>query len=343
MPLPTTRVLAVLELLQGRARISGAELARRVDVDVRTLRRYIVMLEELGIPITTERGRHGGYMLVAGFKLPPMMFTDDEALALSVGLLAARGLGLAEAAPAVASAQAKLARVMPDRLKRQVHAISETTRIEHAQGTHSLASNAALIALTRAAQAQQRVHLRYATARGDQTERDFDPYGMAFRSGAWYAVGMCHLRKGLRSFRLDRVQSVTPLDLPFARPPGFDALDQLTLGIASLPRTIAIEVLLRTDLKTARSAFALAFGLFEPCEGGVLLRSSADDLGWFARELARLPFDFEIRTPARLRSEVRRGAARLHKLAAAGERKSGPCARMPAHHPASPNSLKVRQ
>src|SRR6266849_6624372 len=107
MPRPTTRVLAVLELLQTHGRMSGAELARRIEVDGRTVRRYISMLEELGIPITAERGRDGAYMLVAGFKLPPMMFTDDEALALSVGLLAARGLGLAGAAPAVASAQAK--------------------------------------------------------------------------------------------------------------------------------------------------------------------------------------------------------------------------------------------
>jgi predicted DNA-binding transcriptional regulator YafY len=79
MPHPASRVLAVLELLQSRGRISGPELAQRINVDVRTLRRYIVLLEELGIPITTERGRHGAYMLEAGFKLPPMMFTDAEA------------------------------------------------------------------------------------------------------------------------------------------------------------------------------------------------------------------------------------------------------------------------
>src|SRR4249920_2570 len=91
---PTTRVLGVLELLQTHRRMSGAELARRIKVDGRTLRRYISRLEEIGVPITTERGRHGAYMLVAGYKLPPMMFTDEEALALSVGLLAARSLAL---------------------------------------------------------------------------------------------------------------------------------------------------------------------------------------------------------------------------------------------------------
>ncbi|UUZ65423.1 HTH domain-containing protein [Polaromonas sp. P1-6] len=96
---PTTRVLTVLELLQTHGRLSGAELARRLEVDGRTLRRYIAKLEDLGIPVVAERGRYGCYSLVAGFKLPPMMFTDDEALALSIGLVAARSLGLAEAAP----------------------------------------------------------------------------------------------------------------------------------------------------------------------------------------------------------------------------------------------------
>ena len=89
---PTTRVLAVLELLQSQGQVTGGELAARVGVDRRTLRRYIAMLEEMGIPITTEQGRYGGYRLVAGYKLPPMMFTDEEAQALSLGLIAARGL-----------------------------------------------------------------------------------------------------------------------------------------------------------------------------------------------------------------------------------------------------------
>ena len=99
MARPTTRVLAVLELLQSHVQISGADLARRLHVDGRTLRRYIAMLEEMGIPITAELGRYGGYRLVPGFKLPPMMFTDDEAQALSLGLLAVRGLGLSDIAP----------------------------------------------------------------------------------------------------------------------------------------------------------------------------------------------------------------------------------------------------
>jgi predicted DNA-binding transcriptional regulator YafY len=314
MARPTTRVLAVLELLQSHGRMSGPELARRVGVDVRTLRRYIVMLEDLGIPLIAERGRHGAYMLVAGFKLPPMMFTNDEAVALSVGMVAARGLGLAEAAPAVESVQAKLARVMPDSLKRHVGAIADTVKVDLLPSTSTPESNAALIALTGAAQAEQRVSMSYESGQGVRTEREFDPYGLAYRAGAWYAVGMCHLRHDLRTFRLDRIGKVSLLDRPFRRPAGFDPLDQLVRGIAAIPYANAIEVLLHTDLQTARRAFSLAFGLLEPVQGGVLLRTSADDLAWFARQLAGLPFDFEIHTPAGLRTELGIHAARLHAL-----------------------------
>ncbi|MFJ2987330.1 helix-turn-helix transcriptional regulator [Collimonas sp. NPDC087041] len=311
---PTTRVLAVLELLQTHGRMSGAEMAARLEVDGRTLRRYIVTLEEMGIPITTDRGRHGGYALVAGFKLPPMMFTDDEALALSIGLLAARSLGLAEAAPAVASAQAKLERIMPDNLKRRVSAVDETVKLDLSQAA-APDSNAALVILSGAAQNRQRVHMHYRSATGDDSERDFDAYGLAYRGGRWYAVGMCHLRRGLRSFRLDRIGRVQALEQTFTRPADFDALAYLALSVAAMPRAFAVEVLLKTDLKTAREQLFDAAGLFEQTADGVLLHNQSDDLDWFARELARLPFAFEIRHPPALRDALKACASRLLQLA----------------------------
>jgi len=315
MERPTTRVLAVLELLQAHGRIGGPELSRRIGVDGRTLRRYIAMLEEIGIPVVAERGRHGGYRLVAGFKLPPMMFTDDEALALSVGLLAARGLGLADAAPAVASAQAKLERVMPANLKRRVRAIDETVALDLAHGDAMSGSNAALVVLSGAAQSRQRVHLHYRTTQRGASERDFDPYGLVWRGGHWYVVGHCHLRKGLRSFRLDRIEGVQPLPVSFGRPDGFDALAHLAFSVATLPRAHAIEVLLKTDLATARHELFGAIGIFEPCDEGTALFAQADDLDWFARELSRLPFDFVVHSPAALRDALRACGERLQRLA----------------------------
>src|SRR5690606_9175302 len=156
------------------------ELARRVGIDVRTLRRYIVALEELGIPITTERGRHGAYLLMPGFRLPPMMFTNDEAVALSIGMVAARGLGLADAAPAVESARSKLVWVMPEGVSRWGRMNAVTLKVFLHDSVQAPGRNAALIALAAAAQVQQQVLLPYRSGAGADSERDVDPDGLAY-------------------------------------------------------------------------------------------------------------------------------------------------------------------
>jgi predicted DNA-binding transcriptional regulator YafY len=300
---PTTRVLALLELLQTHGRLGGAELSARLGVDRRTLRRYIGKLEDIGIPITAERGRAGGYALMPGFKLPPMMFTEDETLALSLGLLAARGLGLTEAAPAVASAQAKLERVMPDGLKRRVRAVDDTVRLDAARAAAPV-DRQALSALTGAAQACRRVLLRYRDQRGGESARRFDAYGLAWRHGRWYVAGMCHLRHALRTFRLDRVTDVETLEEGFERPADFDPMAHVVQAIATLPRAFTIEVLLKTDVATARAHLFAEAGVFEESAEGVVIHAQSDELDWFARQLAGMPFDFEIRRPPELHAAV---------------------------------------
>ncbi|GAB3257554.1 helix-turn-helix transcriptional regulator [Chitinimonas naiadis] len=314
MAKPTHRLLALLEILQTQGLVAGSELARRLEIDPRTLRRYMAQLEEMGIPITAERGRDGGYRLMHSFKLPPMMFSNEEALALSLGLLAARSLGLAEAAPAVSSAQAKLERVLPANLRQRVRAVGETVRLDLSQAGPS-EDNAALIALSAAAQVQQRVHLHYRTAEQALTERDFDPYGLAFRSGRWYVVGYCHLREDLRSFRLDRIVTVVAIPASFLRPTDFDALAYLARSEAILPRTYAVTVLLHTSLDTARREIYSALGVLEVQEQGVLLRSQVESLAWMARQLAQLPFTFTVLSPPDLREALRAHATQLLGLA----------------------------
>ena len=313
MQRPATRVLALLELLQARGVVTGTELARELGVHGRTLRRYISALEELGIPVTSDRGRFGGYRLVPGYKLPPMMFGDDEALALSLGLLAARGLGLADAAPAIASAQAKLERVMPTELRRRVRAVDETIALDLARHPQAAGDSGVLRVLSSAAQSRQRVRLHYRSAQRADSERTFDPYGLAWRGGRWYAVGHCHLRNGLRSFRLDRIEAVVPLPQSFGRPEHFDALAHLAFSLATLPRTHEIEVLLHTDLATARREVFDAIGLLQAGDDGVRLLAQADDLDWFARELARLPFAFDVQAPDALRVAVHALGVRLQQ------------------------------
>src|SRR5215207_6977589 len=120
---PTTRVLTILELLQARSSLSGAELAERLEVDRRTVRRYITMLQDLGIPIEATRGPYGGYRLRRGFKLPPLMLTDDEALAITLSLIAARRQGSVAEAMTIEGALAKIERVLPDGLRARLQAV----------------------------------------------------------------------------------------------------------------------------------------------------------------------------------------------------------------------------
>jgi predicted DNA-binding transcriptional regulator YafY len=249
-------------------------------------------------------------MLVAGFKLPPMMFASEEALALAVGLLATRGLGLVAAASAVASAQAKLERVMPIELRPLVRSVDETVKLDQRPPTAE-ADHATLVVLSAAARNQRRVRLLYRSPLRHETEREFDPYGLAYRGGRWYVVGMCHLRLGLRSFRLDRVHSVRPVDATFGRPSGFDALRHLNASLATLPRAFGVEVLLETDVERAQRALFPAFGVLESVAEGVRLHGQTDDLDWFALELARLPFRFRIVGPTALRDALRAVAKRL--------------------------------
>lgn len=310
---PTTRVLAVLALLQSHKRLTGAQMAQRLEVNPRTLRRYITMLQDLGIPIEAERGRAGSYELTAGYKLPPMMFTNDEALALSIGLLTARHLGLAETVQAIASAQAKLEQVMPYDLRDQLRALTETITLD-LNVLPMESPGKVLLTMSSAAHLQHRVHMRYRSSADDETERDLDPYGLAFRHGCWYVVGYCGLRKDLRSFRLDRVVQVDLTDTPFVRPAEFDALAYVMHSVATMPRLYDFEVLLKTDLATAQSEVFQTMSVLEPHRDGVLMRGTTDDLGWLARVLARFSFEFTILAPAELRDAVRAHAESLLKL-----------------------------
>jgi predicted DNA-binding transcriptional regulator YafY len=301
MEKPLQRVLAVLELLQSHPALSGAQIAAMVGVERRTVRRYIVELERFGVPIRTERGRDGHYALMPGFKLPPLMFSNDETLALSVGLRVAGDLGLANMTPAVASAQAKLERVMPESLRRKLgdlHAVValDLTRPQAESGSMFFAE------ITRCASAAQRVHLVYRALDGSTTERELDPYGVGYLYGVWYVVGHCHLRQGLRSFRLDRVQAVQALPKSFGRPLAFDVLSYLRESIARLARAHTVVLRFRADLAVVRRAIPVSIGaLTEQRGGSIRVDAQIDDLNAFARDLARLNLDFDIVKPKALK------------------------------------------
>jgi predicted DNA-binding transcriptional regulator YafY len=310
---PIARVLTVLELLQSHKRLSGADLAEKLGVDRRTVRRYITVLEDMGVPVTTEQGRHGGYMLVPGFKLPPMMFTDEEVMAVSLGLLAARQLGLAEAAPAIESVQAKLERVMPDGLKRRARAVSEITKLMLPRPAHVL-DDRLLLTLTHAAREEQRIEFTYHRPDKDPTHREADPYGLLFQHGRWYMSGYCHLRKEMRSFRLDRIFGAQILSQNFKRPAGFDAAEHFMQSLYAMTGNHRVLVILHTDAETAANSFTFcpdAQALFQHHPDGLLLDTQTDSFEWFAGWLAQLNFRFTVLEPTGLKDALRERAARL--------------------------------
>jgi predicted DNA-binding transcriptional regulator YafY len=313
---PTTRVLTVLELLQARGRLSGPEIAERLEVDLRTVRRYVTMLQDLGIPVEAERGRHGGYRLRPGYRLPPLVFTDDEALALTLGLQSARRLGLMTTPSTVESALAKLERVLPPDVRARVTAVQQTLTIDQARNA-AIPTTATVMAVGAAVHEGRRLHMRYASAANEETERRVDPYGLVHMIGRWYAPGFCHLRADLRLFRLDRIREVVVLDESFARPIDFDPLAFVQEALAVAPNVWHVEAVIEANLDNVREVVPPHEATLEAIEDGVVIRLNVEVLDAAARYLIGLGWPFCVRQPAELRA-VLRGLAIDIAAAAAG-------------------------
>jgi predicted DNA-binding transcriptional regulator YafY len=294
--------------------MTGAELARRLEVNIRTVRDYIEMLSDLGIPVEAERGRYGAYRLRPGYKLPPLIFTEDESFALTLSLLMAREQGLAQTSPAFEGILAKVMRVLPEATRSQIQAVEQTVLFEN-RSYRAAPSVLAVTVLSAALQIGRRVHLHYCSARSEVTERGFDPYGVVSHEGVWYTIGYCHLRQGQRLFRLDRIVQVKMTDETFSPPVNFDAREAVQRALASVPRAWQIEVWLKTTLPEAQRSLRLPQAFFEEKSGGVLFRGEVADLPWMARTLAGLGIPFIIHRPHELRDVVHQYALTLASYA----------------------------
>ncbi|MEU7932566.1 helix-turn-helix transcriptional regulator [Micromonospora echinofusca] len=318
---PAARVLGMLELLQSHHRLTGAELARRLGVDGRTVRRYAATLAELGIPVAAERGRHGGYRLSPGYKLPPLMLTDDEAVAVLLGLVAAERLGLGTEEPATATALAKIRRVLPPTLGDRLAAVQEHLGFTLRRSVpQTRPATGTLLTLGGAARHRRRVRLEHRSSSGALTRRELDPYGLVFHSGRWYVTGHDHLRGEVRTFRLDRIGEVLPGEETFTVPDGFDPVAQVTRSLARVPYAHDVEVLLEADLAAARRRLPPSLAELSATDGGVLLRARAENLAGMAQLLAGLGWPFTVVRPEALRAEV---AAHARSLAAWAARVPG--------------------
>jgi predicted DNA-binding transcriptional regulator YafY len=329
MAKPTARVLALLEILQSGGTFGVADLARRLSVDERTVRRYATHLTELGIPVEAHRGRYGGYRLAPGYKLPPLMLTDEEAVAVALGLAAGRRAGLVTAGSAATeSAAAKLRRVLPASLARRIDALLSTMDVTGpARQPAPPPSTEVLLVLAEAASSQHPVRITYTSWQGRSSERGLDPYGLVFHSGRWYVTGRDHASGTIRTFRLDRIGAVRTVRATsaaadhgaFEIPAGFDPTSHVLTGLASVPWAHDISVLLHTSLAEAQRRIPPSAGTLTEVASGVRLTARAEHLDGAAQMLAGLGWDFTIERPAELRAEVRALAARLLTHAGPGE------------------------
>lgn len=305
------RLLEILALLQSTPVWTAGELAVRTGTTTRTVRRDIVRLRELGYRIAAAPGPDGGYRLDRGRAVPPLLLTEQEAVALSVGLRAAGPAGVAGLDEAAAAVVAKLETVLPPAAWARV-ADLEAATVRPDVVAPSVVDAEVLAVVARAARRGQRVRFSYTAASGAVTRRRADPSAVVHQGGRWYCVAHDVGRVAWRTFRLDRMaaaEEVGPAALPAGRP---DPLAQVQRGTALEAYTWRCEVELGLDVEVARVRVPRAVGIVEPLEAGrSLLRIGADDLVRVAHFLVGLACAFMVRTPDELAAEVRALGRRL--------------------------------
>jgi predicted DNA-binding transcriptional regulator YafY len=301
---PTTRLLLILELLQSRGEMSGYELAQALEVEERSIRRYIMMLRDIGIPIEGERGRHGGYSLRPSFRLPPLMFNADEITAVTMGLMLMRELDFMSQL-AIESATAKIERVLPEGLYASADALRQSLILDDVlNGTYAVSSKW-IIAFSRAAHEQKCLNITYISADGETTQRLIAPYGLVLHMQTWYVPAYCHLREDVRVFRLDRVRAVASNEQMFTKPDDFDPKAFVLNSLACIPGTYRFEVLLHAPLATVQEYIPPSLAVLESSGDKTLMRCYSDDPHWFARYLTRLEMPFTVLETDELRDALR--------------------------------------
>lgn len=303
----SARLLRVLSLLQARRHWSGADLAARLEVTARTVRRDVDRLRSLGYPVRATAGVAGGYQLGAGASLPPLSLDEDEALAVAVGLRTAAGGSIAGMEELAVRALAKLEQVLPARLRRRVNALHASIVPLYAAAPAVDAGRLATIAA--AYRDGARLHFAYAGREAAEGERSVEPHGLVHTGGRWYLAAWDLGREGWRTFRVDRITRGPSPGARFAprEPPEGGVAAFVSRSVSTSGYAFRARVVLHAPYEQIAERISPAAGTLERLDGGrCLLHTGAHSLDLLAIWTAHLGVEFEVLEPPELVDHLRR-------------------------------------
>jgi len=307
----SARLLELLSLLQARRDWSGGELADRLEVGPRTIRRDVERLRSLGYPVEARRGVAGGYRLAPGASLPPLLLDEGEAVAVAVGLRTAAGAGVAGIEETSVRALAKLEQVLPAAVRRQVAAVGAAT-IPY-PGSGPQADGGVLASVAGACRDHERIRFAYRSGRGDPSRRAVEPLGLVHTGRRWYLVAWDEDRADWRTFRADRIAGVSAAGRFVPRsPPSDDLASYVSNAVSAARDRYQAHVLLHAPMEEVAPRVPPTVGTLEPVdEQSCLLRTGSDWLGGLAVYVAEIGVDFTVLDPPEFAERVRDLAGRF--------------------------------
>ncbi|GHB53527.1 DNA-binding transcriptional regulator [Streptomyces viridiviolaceus] len=318
----SARLLRLLSLLQAHREWSGTDLADRLGVSPRTVRRDVERLRELGYPVNASPGTGGGYQLGAGAELPPLLLDDDEAVAVAVGLRTAAGQGIEGIGETSVRALAKLEQVLPNRLRRRVSALNAFTVPMLRASRPTAVDPGVLTELAHLCRDAERLRFEYRGHDGTPTRRTVEPYRLVCSERRWYLVAFDLDRADWRTFRVDRITPKPPHGPRFVprEPPAEDLAAYVSRGVSTRVYATHAVVRLLAPLEEAAERISPIAGTLEP-EGpdSCLLRTGAASLEVMVVHVMMLGFDFEVLEPAELTEAIRSARDRLDRSLARAE------------------------
>jgi predicted DNA-binding transcriptional regulator YafY len=312
-------MLRLLSLLQTHRYWPGPELAGRLDVSIRTLRRDVDRLRELGYPVDAHRGVEGGYQLGAGAALPPLVLDDDEAVALAIGLRAAAQGAVAGIEEASVRALTKVSQIMPPRLRRRVDALRAVTVPAVWNTTGPAVDAAVLTTLAQASRDTERLRFAYTAQNGEETRRHVEPHWLVSLGRRWYLVAFDLGRSDWRTFRVDRVASPLSTLLRFEprQLPGRDPAAYVRAQLGSLATSYAIEAIVAAPADEVRGRVG-QWATIEALDGDrCRLVMNADSLDWPTLALGSLGAEIEEVKPPELVAHLRAWSSRFARATGA--------------------------